>query len=248
MRRIKTRQKIRRFLIITSALLFPLTFNFFSPYVSLTGAIQGIIAGSLITFSVMFISSLFFGRFICGWLCPGGGIGEICIAIQNKPLKSRKTDLVKYFIWVPWFSAIFFFLVKNSGKLEFNPLYLTESGTSIDEPGKFIIYYVIITILVILGLALGRRGMCHSICWMSPFMIAGRKIRNIFRWPSLQLKADSTKCIDCKKCEDNCPMSLPVNSMVRAGFMENTECILCGECRDTCPNGVIKYVFGVRES
>ena len=224
-----------------------ITINFFSPYLIIDGAIAGIIAGSFITFSIMFLSSLIFGRFICGWLCPGGGIGEICFQAQNKPVKGTKVNLIKYFIWIPWFSIIIFLLIQNIGIISINFLHKTESGVSMNEPGRFIIYYGIILIFVVLSLAIGKRGVCHSICWMAPFMIIGRKIRNIFRWPSLQLKADSSKCTDCKLCNTNCPMSLSVNSMVHSESMENSECILCGECVDICPNGVIKFNFGTKK-
>lgn len=74
-------------------------------------------------------------------------------------------------------------------------------------------------------------------------MIAGRKIRNLFKWPSLRLKADKEKCRDCLKCTGVCPMSLDVHKIVQTGVMENSECILCGSCVDACPEGVIKYSF-----
>jgi predicted aldo/keto reductase-like oxidoreductase len=51
-------------------------------------------------------------------------------------------------------------------------------------------------------------------------MILGRRIRNLARWPALRLQADADKCIDCKRCTSECPMSLEVHEMVRAGEME----------------------------
>ncbi len=74
-------------------------------------------------------------------------------------------------------------------------------------------------------------------------MIIGRKIRNLFKWPSLRLKADTDKCVNCKTCTANCLMSLDVNQMVQEGTMENSECILCGTCVDVCPDDVIAYSF-----
>jgi ferredoxin-type protein NapH len=74
-------------------------------------------------------------------------------------------------------------------------------------------------------------------------MIIGRKIRNWFKWASLQLKAESEKCNHCHTCTQNCPMSLPVEDMVNQDKMENAECILCGTCIDGCEFDVIKYAF-----
>ena len=89
---------------------------------------------------------------------------------------------------------------------------------------------------LIVGLAffVGRRAACHTICWMAPFMIIGRWIRNRFGWPSLQLKVKTQDCTNCMTCSRYCPMSLDVNGMVQTGKMENTECILCGSCVDHC--------------
>jgi len=81
------------------------------------------------------------------------------------------------------------------------------------------------------------------ICWMAPFLILGRKIRNSFRWASLQLTADSEQCDHCHTCTENCPMSLPVEWMVKHNKMEHTESILCGSCIDGCEFDAIKYAF-----
>ena len=107
-----------------------------------------------------------------------------------------------------------------------------------------IMFAAIADAIAVFALVAGKRAACHTICWMAPFMIIGRKIRDAVGWPSLQLEADKTKCINCKTCTRNCSMSLDVNAMVQSQNMENTECILCGNCVDTCPKGVIKYSFG----
>ncbi|MFC1544937.1 4Fe-4S dicluster domain-containing protein, partial [Gemmatimonadota bacterium] len=55
--------------------------------------------------------------------------------------------------------------------------------------------------------------------------------------------ADPEKCVHCHVCSRNCPMSLPVESMVLQNIMENSECILCGSCIDDCGSGSIEYAF-----
>jgi ferredoxin-type protein NapH len=89
----------------------------------------------------------------------------------------------------------------------------------------------------------GRRAGCHTICWMAPFMIIGRAIRNLLKWPALRLVADAASCSDCQTCTRNCPMSLDVNGMVQRENMENGECILCGNCVDGCPKDAIRFSF-----
>jgi polyferredoxin len=78
---------------------------------------------------------------------------------------------------------------------------------------------------------------------MAPFLILGRKVRNLFPWPALRLEANEDACIDCKTCTRECPMSLDVNAIVHAKTMESSECILCGTCVDNCCKDVIRYRF-----
>ena len=78
---------------------------------------------------------------------------------------------------------------------------------------------------------------------MAPFMIIGRKLRNLAGWPSLRLAANPQACSNCKTCTSHCPMSLDVNGMVQKAQMENSECILCGMCVDGCSKSAIRYTF-----
>ncbi|MFX0095658.1 MAG: 4Fe-4S ferredoxin, partial [Candidatus Hodarchaeota archaeon] len=55
------RQIIRKALIFTMFLLFPIIINYFSPYLIMDAAAQGIISGSFVVFILMFLSSLFLG-------------------------------------------------------------------------------------------------------------------------------------------------------------------------------------------
>lgn len=238
------RQGIRRTAIMISFLLFPVTMNFLSPYVIIAGANEGIINGSFIFFIILFTGSLFLGRVYCGWVCPAAFLQESCFGINDKKVKGGKSNMIKFFIWFPWLAGIAVAAIHAGGYKSMDLLYLTETGISVDSPEKYIMYYGVILIFVIFALIFGRRSMCHYICWMAPFMIAGKKVRRLLKLPSMQLDANSGKCIDCKSCVRKCPMSLDVNAMVKKGNMENSECVLCGECVDTCPKKAIKYSFG----
>ena len=125
-----------------------------------------------------------------------------------------------------------------------DPLYQTYYGISITGVESAIMFLVIAGLIAGIALVAGKRASCHTICWMAPFMIIGRKIRNSVNLPALQLEADRNKCVNCMACTKNCAMSLDVNAMVQKHEMENTECILCGNCVDICPKKAIKYSFG----
>jgi len=239
-------QKIRRAVILVSFLLFPITIYYFSPHLIIDGAANGIITGSLIMFAVLFLISLVFGRAFCGWACPGAGIQEWCFSVNKKKSRGGKLNWIKYFIWVPWLIIILIAAISAGGFHTVNPLYYTEHGISVSEPSAYIIYFSVVGIFVILSFTLGKRAVCHYVCWMAPFMIIGTKIKNFFKWPSLHLEVAPDKCKQCKICDDNCPMSLEVSKMVKSGSIKSSECILCGNCICSCPNGVIKYSWGYR--
>ena len=243
LRQLPMRQRIRKALIILAFLSFPITMNFLSPYVIIDGAMNGIVNGSLIMFGLMFVSSLFLGRAWCGWVCPGAGMQEMVEPINKRPVNGKKIDWIKWMIWIPWISLIIWMAVRAGGYASVNFLHLTDTGVSVDEPMKYIIYYFVIFLFVGLSVFAGRRAGCHTICWMAPFMILGRWLRNRLGWASLRLTADASACADCKLCTKNCPMSLDVNGMVQTGKMEHPECILCGTCVDNCAKHAIRYSF-----
>lgn len=243
------RQRIRRGLLLLSFLLFPITMNYFSPYVIIDGASRGIVNGSLIIFGLMFVSALFVGRAWCGWLCPVGGLAEYSFPIQDRPVNGKKIDWIKWLVWAPWIAIIAWAAISSGGYRAVDFFLDTENGISVagspDRPILFayVIYYIVIGLFLLLSLLVGRRAGCHTICWMAPFMVIGRKIRNLANWPALRLQAQPNLCRDCKTCTNNCPMSLDVNAMVRANAMEHSECILCGSCVDNCPGKVIRYRY-----
>jgi polyferredoxin len=236
----KTRQRIRKGLILFSFFLFPAIFYYLSPVLIVQASSKGIINGSLILFIGMFLSSLFLGRGYCGWVCPGAGCQEAIFLARDKMV--RRGDLLKWFIWIPWISSIVVVAIRAGGYSQIDFFYMTTHGFSIGDIQGLISYFFVLLLLMVLpAFAIGKRSFCHHLCWMAPFMIIGRKIRNQFKWFSLHLKASPEICRDCHTCTGHCPMSLPVEKMVHKEKMENPECILCGNCVDVCPEGAINY-------
>lgn len=244
------RQRIRRTILAVSFLLFPVTIFYFSPYLIVGGAFLGILSGSAMVFAVLFVSSLVFGRAFCGWVCPAGGMQSLLIPIQGRRIGGG-ARYVKYVIWVPWLSAIALGFVRAGGVASVDMLLGTEGGLSVASVHGLLIYVVVVGLLAGIALGFGRRAGCQTICWMAPFMVLGRKLRNAVGWPSLQLATESEKCINCSLCTRECPMSLPVMEMVGRSSgetMDDAECILCGACVDRCPKGVFSYEFRGRHT
>lgn len=239
----KARQRVRRGILLISLLLFPAIYYYFSPYLILMGASEGVASGSMLVFGAMFLVSLFLGRGFCGWICPAGGIGEAAIGAQPKP--ARGVSWVKWLFWVPWIAMMVLFAVKAGGLKRADFFYATDHGLSLTSVMSYVIYYAVLTLVVSLSFVLGRRGFCHAACWMAPFMTLGHWFRRMLRIPSLHYRVKSGDCIHCHACTEHCPMSLPVETMVAKGSMLHRDCIYCGECADGCPKKVFRFSFGI---
>jgi ferredoxin-type protein NapH len=248
-RRLPRRQRVRRGMLLVSFLLLPVTLYYFSPAIILQAASEGVVNGSLLVFGLMTVASLFVGRLWCGWLCPAGGLQD-CARPANNGRTSRRINWIKWAIWVPWIGGIAALAMSAGGYSRVEPLYQLETGVTMTLPVEgggppwYLIYYVVVALFLGVTLLVGRRAGCHTVCWMAPFMILGRKLRNAVRSPALRLAADPGLCRECGACTRNCPMSLEVQAMVKRGDMEDGECILCGTCIDGCPNNALRFTFG----
>ena len=242
MNKMKNRQNLRKGIILTSFFLFPATFYYLSPVVIIRATLNGVVNGSFIIFFLLLVCALFLGRAYCGWVCPGAGCQEAIFLARDK--KVTKGNFVKWIIWIPWIGTIIFLAVRHGGYKDIDFFFETTHGLSIGDFSTVIAYLCVLFFLIVIpSFIFGRRSFCHHLCWMAPFMILGRKIRNRVKWASLQLKATPEDCAHCHKCTKICPMSLPVEMMVNTNKMENSECILCGTCVDACKFDVIKFGF-----
>lgn len=235
------RQNFRKLVLISSLLLFPITIYYLSPYLIITGAIDGIITGSFIVFIAMLIGSIFLGRLFCGYLCPVGGLQECAALVNDRKPKQSWRNNVKYVIWAVWIAVIIICFIFRKQQLTIDFFYMTEHGISISNIYAYIIYYGIILLIFVPSVLFGKRIFCHYFCWMAPFMVIGSKIGDLLHISRLRLQADKEACINCHVCDKHCPMSLSVSQNVKAGKLEDNECILCGECIDNCPKKAISY-------
>ena len=229
------RQRVRKGILVFSALMFPITFFFLSPVVIVFSASEGILNGSAMIFGLLLLFSIVASRLYCGWLCPGGAVQDYISGANNRSWNSKGKNLSKYIIWVAWFSFIVFLWIHNR-PLKGDFLYAVE----IDRQ-YIIVYTIVMTVIYLLALLTGKRGMCHSLCWMAPFMIIGEKLADLLHIPRFRLKTNPDDCVSCGKCNRSCPMGLDVAEMAKSGIMDSTECIYCLECVDGCPKKAISF-------
>lgn len=235
------RQNLRKLLLLCSMLLFPITIYYFSPQLIIEGAIDGIMTGSFIVFLGMLVSSIFFGRLFCGYLCPAGAIQECASLVNDKNPKQGWKNNSKYVIWTVWILSIIVCFIFRKHVVTVNFFFQTDHGVSIANIYDYLIYYGVVGLIFVPSVLFGKRIFCHYFCWMAPFMVIGTKLGNLLHIKRLRLQADGNACVNCHSCNKNCPMGLNVSEKVKSREMDDNECILCGTCIDNCPKKAITY-------
>ena len=236
-------QKIRLAVFALSTILFPVTFYYLSPVIPFAGSADGIATGSLFLFVLLFLSSIVLGRSFCSWICPAGGIQDQVGTFRTKTVAVSKIAWMKYVVWTVWLAMLLFSFRRAGGINSIQVGFATEMGLSTTSIQALISYTVVVLVFFLLSTMFGRRTGCHTLCWMAPFMVLGRKIGLAVRIPSLHLATVPTSCVSCGRCTANCPMSLNVQELVKKGEITDDNCILCGRCIGSCRKDTIDWAW-----
>lgn len=235
------RQRLRKFLLLLSFLLFPVTIYYLSPVLIINAGLNGIINGSFVVFLILLVGSIFFGRIFCAYLCPAGGLQECTFCVNERIPKQGWRNNIKYIIWMVWIAAVVVCYLYRGEIVRLDFFYETDHGISVANIYGYIIYYGVVFLILIPCVLFGKRVFCHYFCWIAPFMVLGTKLRRLLHLPGLQVTAQKENCIACKRCNQACPMGLDVQHMAKQGGCTSTECIQCGACIDACPKHVLHY-------
>ena len=186
---------------------------------------------------------LIFGRGICGWLCPFGGVNEAMITgkrerwqlsfLKKEEITAGGFRFGGLKVWVKDIKyglmaavillSIFFFPIVCAYCpvfwLSSRPLFWTLTGLI----GVFAIALPFMT---------KRRWWCH-ICPLGAFFGLLDKA-SIFR-----VKIDKKKCIRCMDCVQECRMyALTPNAVIGSGTPD-ADCVRCGRCIEVCPEEAV---------
>ena len=163
------------------------------------------------------VGPLIFGRGWCGYACWTGMVLDL-LPYKIPKGERKKIGFIRYIVFIislVFVSSLFILNINNKNDIM---LYAFIIGN--------IIYYVLGIILAIK--LKDNRAFCKYICPITIFL------KPMSYFSLLRIKYDKSKCIDCKKCINECPMNVDMmdNSRKRKN---GTECILCAKCVKDCP-------------
>ena len=213
------------------------------------GAMQtvGITAGLRFSFyavGFILLVGIFFGRAVCGFLCPFGFFQELLHKIPTK-----KFELWRPLIYIKYFVLIFFVVllpdvlsnyagvgepifceyICPAGTLEAGLTLLATHEEFFLILGKLFALKIFILVAVIVGSIFIQRFFCKMLCPL------GAMYGLLNRVSFYRLQVNHSSCINCGACKKICPMSIdPTHKK------NSPECILCGECKNICPTKSIR--------
>jgi cytochrome c oxidase accessory protein FixG len=214
---------------------------------------------AIVFFALMFlmflviVSSVFYGRVYCGYLCPQMIFSE---ASNNLEARIRRLVTKKFIHWKPkartWLQRAFFYptVAAASVFLAFifiayfvEPRDLARSLFSLDIRTAAGISGAAVTLIAFLDFSVVRLRFCTTVC---PYGYLQGMLSDDHTL-LVHYRDESHQCIECKKCVRVCPMGIDIR---KSPFQ--IECVHCADCIDACDEvlaklhkpGLIHYVWG----
>ncbi len=176
----------------------------------------------------------FWGRMICGWVCPFGFVQELLHKIPSVKygiyprLKYLKYVVLALFVVIlplfaldefasgsPWFCKY----ICPAGTLEAGiPMLLMQPNLR-STAGYLFLNKFIIMILFIGWSVVASRPFCRTTCPLGAFYAFFSKVKLV------KLRLIEENCTQCEACHSVCPMGVKFNEEP-----ESTECISCLKC------------------
>ncbi|MFN3550821.1 MAG: FMN-binding protein [Endomicrobiia bacterium] len=195
-----------------------------------------------------FVTTLFFGRLFCGWLCPFGAVIELLFDLKTYIEKKYKKTLGKEIeLEIIEDNEIVKFLRKYESSYRYVKYFLLITililpSFIIIEPFQYIFYinqtelkFIIYLLFILILCIIFVRLWCRYLCPLGAFLCVFSKI-SFFK-----LQISQEHCFNCEICKTICPTNAIIEKNDKLKIL-NTECILCNKCRQNCGPQNIKIV------
>lgn len=218
----------------------------------------GQVTCGVLMFSVAILTTLLFGRFLCGWACHMGALQDLSAWILRRFGLTPRPFRSRWLKYTPFALAAYLFLWPTFKREVAVPLatwawpwLLTWLGPAAARPDGFTMrlmtddfwaglprWQVAVPFLLLCGLVsvvfLGTRGVCRYVC---PY---GGVLDPVERLAPVTVVVDSALCDQCGLCTKSCDMGVRVMEETGArGGVTSTDCIRSLDCVSVCPHGAL---------
>ena len=223
---------------------------------------QGFLNAGAIFFALAILSTIVFGRYVCGWLCHVVALQDFCFwlmgkaGIRPKPFRARLLMLAPLtlglymFVWPsfkryalqPGFEALN--LAWPAWLRRTDPFPGIQSEIVVDDFwATFPEWYIAIPFLLVCGFAtvyfLGAKAFCTYAC---PY---GGIFGLIEPAAPVRVRVDHAKCHECGLCTAACTSNVRVHEEIKHhGMVVDAGCMKTMDCIAACPNDALSIGLG----
>ena len=191
-----------------------------------TLAVVGVVWAVILSFVVIPLFTLKFGKFYCSHLCSCGALAE---TVGNSfRHRGPKGDTSR---WIERFGYVFIplaVIVTAAHLLGYD----TPFGYYNSMVGTFLAGALAIGVYPFLGQRVWCRYWCPLAFWMNFWG----------RWSKFKISSEPGKCIDCNVCNQYCQMGIDIKSRALQGkpvTLKDSPCVACAECIVRCPMEIL---------
>lgn len=189
----------------------------------------------------LFLSLVFLGRILCGFMCPLGLLQDLMDQLRRvlhiRPISvtDRMNKIIQPLKWL-WIILFFGFVFVGGDFCDIcpNKVFSTALG------GWWASYALtgFLTVFLLVGSFFIKRFWCL----MCPM---GYLLGIFYQFNLFKLKKDCTACTECGACYEACPMRLKNIYTERDKVtIQTVDCLMCGECIGKCPeNEALQMTF-----
>lgn len=177
------------------------------------------------------------GRYFCGWLCPLGTMQELARKLGRRLFGKREfavpPALDKPLRWMKYVVLVWALVFTwKTGSLIIRPYdpwaaYAHGFAGWGEMWSEFAVGSVILLAMLTGGLFIDRL-FCKYLCPLGAFLGLTTKLG------FFSIRRNKDACLACTKCEQACPVNIPV---MQQAVIRSSECIGCLSCTTACPTG-----------
>lgn len=201
-----------------------------------------VVWGIVLTFAIIPIFVLFFGKRYCSWICGCGGLAET-FGDRWRHLAPKGKASIR---WEWMGSAVLIFATLVTAFVLLKDLYAVFAGPA--ELGlRLYRLYADVWLVGILPVTLypflGGKVWCRYWCPLAKLMQIESAFFARLKWSRFKIVAND-KCIACNECSRNCQVGIDVMSYaLKQQQLDNatSSCIGCGICVTVCPMDTLSF-------